>query len=420
MAFPPERITVKRHRDEDPVDTLCKSPFILKNSTLYCSLIQADIEPKRNRPSALWKRADEGDRESRFAQSLPLAGPLSNEQLLTFTVPGATTSTAATPALIDPTGWTEVTPRLRENVQPNHQEQAHMGLKSSASPIARPLRRSEGNKDSDESSPKPRNFHLSKHVSPRTPPYAVSKHRAHMQRDIRKDDLAMFMEKREEATQSQHANKNMAAKFDEPGRQDIDSGHSATELVSTRKRPGVTAEERKWRASNWGRSVEPEIHAETSTESARTIEPFKKWDIESPELAEQLQQIAVDEIISEKARATPGNDHNRLKSQPKPPKPRQAKTQGAVGAREIDVDMTDSNDFEDDSMYVVDTYVRSIVQPTSTEDSNFYVDSLRGLNQGNIGILVIDEDEEKLWETYGEIQESDPEWNSEEEDENGL
>ena len=383
--------------------------------------MQADIEPKRNRPSALWKRADEGDREPRFAQSLPLAGPLSNAQLLTPTVHGATTSTAATPAVIDhPNRRTEVTPRLRQHVQPIHQELPHTGNKSPASPITRPLRRSEGNKESDESSPKPRNFHLSKNVSPSTAQYAVSKHRAHMQRDIRKDDLAMFMEKKEEAPQSQHTQKNTAAKFGESSRQDIGSSQSATESVSPRKRPGVTAEERKWRATNWGRSVEPGIHAEATTESARTIEPFKNWDIESPELAEQLQQIAVDEIISEEARAAPGDGHIRLKSQPKPPKPRQAKTQGAVDAGKIDVDMTDSNDLEDDNMYVVDTYVRSIAQPTSIEDSDSYVDPLRGFNQGNIGILVIDEDEEGLWETYGEIQESDPEENSEEEDENGL
>ena len=421
MAFPPERITVKRHRDEDPVDALCKSCFILKNSTLYCSLIQADIEPKRNRPSALWKRANKGDREPRFAQSLPLAGPPCNAQLLTSTVPGATTSTAATPAPIDhPTGRTEVTPRLRQHVRSNHQEPPHMGVKSPPSPITRPLRRMEGNKESDESSPKPRNFHLSKNISPRTPPYAVSKHRAHMQRDIRKDELAVFMEWREEAPESQRANKNTAAKFGESSRQDIDSGQSVTDSVSPRKRPGVTAEERKWRATNWGRSVEPEIHVETTKESARTIEPCKNWDVESPELAQQLQQIAVEEIISEEARAAPGNGHNRLKSQPKPPKPRQAKTQGAVDTGKIDVDMTDSYDLENDSMYVVDTYVRSIAPPPSTEDSDAYVDRLRGFNQGNIGILVIDEDEEELWERYGEIQESDPEWDSEEEDENGL
>ena len=91
-----------------------------------------------------------------------------------------------------------------------------------------------------------------------------------------------------------------------------------------------------------------------------------------------------------------------------------------MGAGEIDVDMTDCNDLEDDGMYVIDTYVRSVAQPTSTENSDIYVASLRGLSQANIGILVIDEDEEKLWETYGEIQESDPEWDSEEEDENGL
>ena len=387
----------------------------------YCSLIQADIEPKRNRPSALWKRADEGDGEPQFAQSLPLSGPPNNAPLLTSTVPGVTTSTAANPALNDhPTERTEGTPQLRQHVQPNHQEPTHMGTKSPASLTTRPSRHREGYKESEGASRKPRNFHLSKDILPRIRPYAVSKRRAHMQRNLRKDDLAMFIEKREEASQSKHANKNTAAKSGASTRQDIESGQSATNSVSPRKRPGVTAEERKWRTTNWGRSVEPKVHAETATESARTIQPFKNWDIASPELAEQLQQIAVDEILSEESRVVPGNGHIQLKSQPKPPKPRQAKTQGALDAGKIDVEMTDSNDLEDDSMYVVDTFVRSIAQPTTTEDSDSYVDPLRGLNQGTVGILVIDEDEEELWEMYGEIQESDPEWNSEEEDENGL
>ena len=388
---------------------------------LYYSLTQADIEPKRNRPSALWKRADEGDREPQFAQPLALSGSQSNAPLLTSIVPGVTTSTAAHPAPIDlPTGRTESTPQLRQHVQPNHQELARLGPKSPASLITRPPQHSEGNKESEGASPKPRNFHLSKDVLPRILPYAVSKRRAHTQRNLRKDDLAMFIEKRQEASPSEHANKNTAAKLGASTQQDIDSDKSATDSVSSRKRPGVTAEERKWRATNWGRVVEPKLHAETATESAQTIKPLKNWDIASPELAEQLQQIAVDEILSEEARAAPENGRIQLKSQPKPPKPRQTKAQGAVDAGVIDVDMTDSNVLEDDSMYVVDTYIRSTAQPTTTEDSEMNVDPLRGLEQGNVGILVIDEDEEELWEMYGEIPDSDPEWNSEEEDENGL
>ena len=230
----------------------------------------------------------------------------------------------------------------------------------------------------------------------------------------------MFIEKREEASQSKQANKNTATKFGASTQHDFNSDQNVTHSVSPRKRPGVTAEERKWRATTWGSVVEPTIHAEIATESAPTIKPLKNWDTASPELAEQLQQIAVDEVLSDGARAAPENGHIQLKSQPKPPKPRHAKSQGAVDAGVVDVEMTDSNVLKDDSIYVVDTYVRSIAQPTTTEDCDMFVDPLRGLEQGNVGILVIDEDEEELWEMYGEIQESDPEWNSEEEDENGL
>ena len=44
MAFPPERITVKRHRDEDPVDALCKSrPILMIQQTVFFA------DPSRHR-----------------------------------------------------------------------------------------------------------------------------------------------------------------------------------------------------------------------------------------------------------------------------------------------------------------------------------------------------------------------------------
>ena len=83
-------------------------------------------------------------------------------------------------------------------------------------------------------------------------------------------------------------------------------------------------------------------------------------------------------------------------------------------------DMID-NDNEDDD-YVYDTYVRSISLQAgaSVEVSEGNVASFRNTNHGKVGILIVAEEDQEEWETFAEIdQESDKDWNSEEEDENG-
>ena len=83
--------------------------------------------------------------------------------------------------------------------------------------------------------------------------------------------------------------------------------------------------------------------------------------------------------------------------------------------------MTESTPLDDDADYVFDTYIRSVAQPQDTiEASDPLIGSLQGVDRSNMGMLVIGDGEEELWETFGEDVDSGPGWDSEDEDENGM
>ena len=220
--------------------------------------------------------------------------------------------------------------------------------------------------------------------------------------------------------ESAQAHRNQKARSFESGVKEVGNDEETSTAEPPRKRPNATLEERKWRAENWNKLVEPKHDTRTDLESDQKVELAGKWNVESSELAEQLQQIALQEIQAKEQRARVKSSHRQLKTQPKPPKPSQPIMQQATDACSGDVAMADSDVLDEESNYVFDTYVRSSAQPLGTgESAELHVGPLQGIDHGSIGIIVIDDDEEELWETYGEVQESDPEWNSEEEDENG-
>lgn len=78
---------------------------------------------------------------------------------------------------------------------------------------------------------------------------------------------------------------------------------------------------------------------------------------------------------------------------------------------------------EDEDDYVYDTYIR---QPTQPGSGAAGLESLRLASSGEyvenrkIGIIVITQEDEKLWETYGVDEGKDEDWDSEDEDENGM
>ena len=84
--------------------------------------------------------------------------------------------------------------------------------------------------------------------------------------------------------------------------------------------------------------------------------------------------------------------------------------------------MSNSSDQDNDDDYVYDTFIRHVARPSEPHSSRSqnYVDPLKSDGLGSLGVLVISEEDEEIWEHYVEDEEDGKDWNSDEEDENGL
>lgn len=290
---------------------------------------------------------------------------------------------------------------------------------SSIHMATRPVRRDQNPHDAQRLEPVPRKFHLTRSTSSSPYSYHISKPSAQQSRKSRRE-LAVFVERTERALKAEQANIKEA-------RNSITYANVTVEVQGipeperARRRPNATAVERQWRTDNWGRPVEPAATAIKAPKLAQSVtEPSDQWDYESPRLAEQLQQIALQEIQAQE-KGPKDLSQPKLRTQPKPPKPRQPGLQQFLEMGRGEDIMTDPADVDDAGLYVFDTYVRS----TAGQDGEVHVadpnvDVMQAMSPAKFGIIVIDDDKEELWETYGEDQESDAEWDSEEEDENGL
>ena len=193
----------------------------------------------------------------------------------------------------------------------------------------------------------------------------------------------------------------------------------------TRRKPLASTAERKWRDENWNRSVRTDDEVKGGGKVAKSIdEPSSQWDPSSELLAEQLQQFPLRNLNSIPTSTKSIRNPSHLKVQPQPPKPRQTAVESYVEVSSEDESMKNAIDLdEDNDNYVYDTYVRSIGQQADAS-----VISLEGIDAGHqkidlskTGVLIIAEEDHEEWETFAEIdRESDKDWNSEEEDENGL
>lgn len=295
------------------------------------------------------------------------------------------------------------------------------GEKSRPSALTRPVRRGQ---EPQERAIAPRRFHLAKNSLKVPSPYAVSKASAQRHAKPMKNELAVFVEagKAFKDKSRPRINAGNGERRNELGdniRRKIEGSETP------RKRPNATAVERKWRAENWKERREPQASTEQHERSACNVsQPSHEWDYESPELAAQLQKIAFQETKAPEEHLEGHQDGQYLKIKPKPPKPRQPALDIRTNEEDESRDevMADANSVDDDTDYVFDTYIRSVAQPCSIIDAGDpFLNSLHGTNPSDMGLLIIEDgEEEELWETFGEDKDSDPERNSEEEDENGM
>lgn len=282
-------------------------------------------------------------------------------------------------------------------------------------PLIRPLKSGQRYK---ETTSEPRKFRLSKSSMSISSPYMVLKNPAQKYQKHRKRELAVFVENRGKV---KSAARHEVVSFSEG----IQRKESHTlEPDHIRKKPKATPAERRWRTENWDRPNRQAENVGLGTGTGKNInDPSHQWDYESPELLEQLQQITCQEMQIQEEKPAHVACIPKLKIKPKPPKPRQPAVQCGTHKGDEDDIMTDELTPEgDNDDFVFDTYVRLHSHPTKVANpAKQPADPSQCFGYTNMGILIIDEGEdEDLWETFGEELDSDPEWNSEEEDENGI
>ncbi|KAL9032001.1 MAG: hypothetical protein Q9196_000014 [Gyalolechia fulgens] len=386
MTIPPERITVKRRRDEEPVDALY-------------------IRPEKSRKTIVWNRvlADDSQHESNYQISRP-TGAQSQIPIVRTSLPE---EDDALPPSIRPARLQQNVGDLAGSPHPNRQS-ADDSVNTLPDRQGRfPTRIAKGH----------RKFHLTRTSSA----IRTSSALPGGIRKIRKKQntkLAVFVERTDVAKELNHPRTNDVTFHKEQSKPGGTTPPPLGECSTPRKRPLASPAERNWRTQTWKQPLKSD--AEMKAAAVETHEPDTAKN--SDELALQLQEFALN-VSGTGHRPSQVTRRPRAKVKPKPPKPRPAidglRTTGQD--RKVSGDSTDhlSGFSGDTENFVFDVYVRQpglIGENTSTGLQHL---ALEKADPDKIGVLVIEDEDQEIWDLYAdEDQSSDEDWNSEEEDEN--
>ena len=375
-----------------------------------------DIQSKKQRPCVVWTL--QGSNDVSRPASEPAARLPEKSAPLSTDLPRANASALAAPL----PATNAVSERSHDS--PLFQELGEGYIERFATPgLATPRRtvtRASGSYEKSgitrTADPRFRRFHLSHESFPRLkrqPSFTggIRKHRK-----PQRDHLALFVETEEGERLIERSIRAQGLQCSDIV--EVQDDHVKTDPVhagtSIRKRPNASATERAWRAATWGKRKGTSANDKHQTANANTT----NWDHASLVLAEELHQFALEESKTEEKH--PQDVLNsQLKFKPKPPKPREPKVDTDIEFASTDTAIR--GNFDEDSDYIVDTYIRSSLQPLSINASpQTHLDPLQELDSSKVGILVIEEEQEALWETFANEQLNEPGIESDEEDENGL
>ena len=423
MAMPPEHITIKRRRDDEPVDTLCKCLIMRPRTASRLLNSWSDIQQKRQRPDYRWCRVD--SRETSTIGITSLLQPLSPAKSVAARPPydarASVPVVRATSPSIDETNELDSSTRPLPSHQKHVRDAKPKSQVKTASPnpslsssvVHSGLKRRHSSKHLF----RPRTFHLSSSLaSSSTPVTSIS---GTLKLKKHRKNLAVFMERTKRVLQDQDtlrrttiANSRLAQTGDEtqPG-DDLASGSRGFLITSSIDKEGRID----------GSIKLAETVVNPSTRALDFNRPSGEGDLDA-KIAEQLHQIVSHQSLMSIQHPGAMCYEPQPKIKPKPPKPRpmvKNLESGGSGGDDFADGLISPENEED---FVYDTYVRSLGQPAgiATDIPAPYDDEPNLVDNSKIGILVIPEHDQAMWETFGEEEESDKDWNSEEEDENGM
>lgn len=410
MARPPERITIKRRRDEEPVETLCTYPLI--PLSLDRGLIPGilDIEQKRIRSGFSWSRVDshksliEGDvflptpsSALRQSNGIPIVRPTLTDDRTTNSVSNflAVSSNLKEVQYVSgdhrkerkettyASGVASVPSTSPKASQPNHKKPPPSKLKS-----------------------QPRKFHLSRRTFSLIPTDSESSGRIYKKKQ-RRNDLPVFVEKSALA----RSTRDNLSKTLEVFRDTAHTKGNGYYNAESTDGPEIPLGAREVKSS-----------FSTPRMVKKVNEHLSEYSKNSIMLAWQLQELATKESLRSSPDLKGALPQPQPKIKLKPPRLRLQDKERKSTDPGGDQVMDDVIDIEREEDFVYDTYVRSSGQVVSSPKDMIepMVSEPENIDTNKIGILIIEDEDQEIWEKFAEGDESDKEWNSDEEDENGM
>ena len=190
----------------------------------------------------------------------------------------------------------------------------------------------------------------------------------------------------------------------------------------TYKKPSATPEEVKWRAKTWKTQAQIDKNSNINAEIPQpSINIPKSYGDYSLELAMQLQEFALQESQTNPSETPAKQPRAPLKFQPKPARARPERIEIPVEENCNINNVALPDPAESDELFVYDTFVRSkgLNQMDLLDEGLTSNQVAQRPRSREVGLLIIQEQDEEEWQEYAEEIESERECDTEDEDENG-
>lgn len=298
-------------------------------------------------------------------------------------------------------------------VSDDHRKEATYPPIVASQPSTPPKASQPNHKISSPSKPKPepRKFHLSRRTFSLIPAGLESKGKIH-KRKQRRNDLPVFVEKSGLARLTQ----DNLPKILEATRATANTKGNGNHMAESTDGPKIALGAPESKA----KTTRSAVTSSTPGMAKEVNEKLSEYSQNSIMLAWQLQELATKESLRSSLRGSQPQSQPKIKLKPPRPRP-QEKERKSIDSGGDQV-MEDVIDIESEKDFVYDTYVRSsgqvVITPQDMTEPR--VSELENIDNNTIGILVIEDEDQEIWETFAEEEGSDNEWNSEEEDENGM
>ncbi|RDW74694.1 Iwr1 domain-containing protein [Aspergillus mulundensis] len=425
MSLPPEQISIKRRREEEPVDTLYIQSELHQTKRRFTDFVfqrvtvNAKTAPgNANTALAPTQRVVRSPRSvSGLHQQTAIASGVS-VPMVRATSPGAELREQKRIAAARQLAEDKLKNALQSSPDPQTSETT-LPQKIVAAPPAltvtasdEPVTVNAGGASSI------RRFQISKSGTPMSPLRSTG---GGVQKRRADGAVAVLVEKLRREPHSRRA--SLVA--DAAARADGAAPHPQN-THRPRKRPVVNQAEKKWRAERQGAITAAKDHISQVLEKGAQSRQ-SNWEEESDRLARQFEQIALELDAQTHSKQAPGEARAAARpAGPKPPLKYQPRTPNKHRPHPNWVPKhEDGSESEDD--YVYDTYIRhplpdkGLIDPLVDIDSDHEawlrhhgIDSSRQ----DVGVIVITPEDEVYWEDFAEEDDDEDRWDSEDGDSN--